>query len=199
VRAVNLLPKDAAKPQRRTPNPLALVGGGGGLVVVAALGLMTMNAGGALVEKQDAVADAETRLAALPQPEGPESPADAGLLQEQQQRSTALTAALGTRVPWDRVLRRFSLVLPEDVWLTSLAAKAPVAGATPAAPAAPTGFTIVGYTYSHDGVARLLSRLAVVPDLTNIQLQRSALGEIAGRKIVEFSIVADVKAEVPQS
>ena len=31
-------------------------------------------------------------------------------------------------------------------------------------------FTIQGRTYSHDGVARLLSRLQVVPDLTNVQL-----------------------------
>lgn len=197
MRAVNLLPKDAAKPQRRPPNPLVLVGGGGGLLVVAALGLMVMNASGSLVEKRDAVADAELRLALVPKPAQPPSPVDTTLAQEQQLRTGALTAALGTRVAWDRVLRRFSLVLPDDVWLTSLAARAPVAPAAPAA--APTGFTIVGYTYSHDGVARLLSRLAVVPDLTNVQLQRSALGEMAGRGIVEFSIVADVKPEAPQT
>src|SRR5207247_10795231 len=36
-------------------------------------------------------------------------------------------------------------------------------------------FIMQGRTYSHDGVARLLSRLQVVPDLTNVQLQSSTL------------------------
>ena len=34
----------------------------------------------------------------------------------------ALSAALGGRIAWDRVLRQVSLVLPEDVWLTVLSA-----------------------------------------------------------------------------
>lgn len=201
MRAVNLLPKDAAKPQRRAPNPALLVGGGGGFLVVAVLALMTLSASGTLVEKRDAVADAESRLALIPEPEQPVSSADSTLAAEHQQRSTALAGAIATRVAWDRILRRFSLVLPEDVWLTSLAATAPpeaVAGAAPPT-GAPTGFTLVGYTYSHDGVARLLSRLAVVPDLTNVQLARSALNQIGGRDVVEFQIAADVKPEAPRS
>lgn len=191
MRAVNLLPKDFGKPQRRMPDPVVLVGGGGGLLVVVALALLTLSASGNLIEKRDAVADAETRLLLLPEPEDPPPAADEGLAQEQAARSAALTSALATRLSWDRVFRRFSLVLPEDVWLTSLAAKAPGA----AAAGTTNGFTIVGYTYSHDGVARLLSRLAVVPDLANIQLQRSSLIELAGRDVVEFAIVADVLAE----
>jgi Tfp pilus assembly protein PilN len=66
-----------------------------------------------------------------------------------------------------------------------------------AASAAPSaaGFTINGRTYSHDGVARLLSRLAVVPHLAGVQLQHSALSTSeTGRKVVEFSINATVKA-----
>lgn len=195
MRAVNLLPKDVGKPQRRTPDPLLLVGGGGGFVVVVALAAATVMASGTLVEKRDAVADAELRLQLLPEPTAPPSPADQGLATEQQGRGAALTSALSTRVSWDRILRRFSLVLPEDVWLTSLAATAPGGAGAAAAGTGPSGFTIVGYTYSHDAVARLLSRLAVVPDLTDVQLRNSALTELAGRKVVEFSIVADVRAE----
>lgn len=195
MRAVNLLPKDVGKPQRRTPDPLLLVGGGGGFVVVVALAAATVMASGTLVEKRDAVADAELRLQLLPEPPAPPSPADQGLATEQQGRGAALTSALSTRVSWDRILRRFSLVLPEDVWLTSLAATAPGGAGAAVAGTGPSGFTIVGYTYSHDAVARLLSRLAVVPDLTDVQLRNSALTELAGRKVVEFSIVADVRAE----
>jgi len=43
---------------------------------------------------------------------------------------TALSAALTSRVAWDRVFREFSLVLPDDVWLTTLSAKSPISPVT---------------------------------------------------------------------
>ena len=52
---------------------------------------------------------------------------------------------------------------------------------------------VSGRTYSHDGVARLLSRLQVVPDLINVQLLSSSLSTVAGHDVVEFSIAADIK------
>ena len=52
---------------------------------------------------------------------------------------------------------------------------------------------VTGRTYSHDGVARLLSRLQVVPDLINVQLLSSSLSTVAGHDVVEFSIAADIK------
>ena len=109
---------------------------------------------------------------------------------------TALSAALASRVSWDRVFREFSLVLPDDVWLTELSAKSPISPATNASSSTGTGtpseFTITGRTYSHDGVARLLSRLQVVPDLTNVQLVSSTLAKVGNQDVVEFSIAADI-------
>jgi hypothetical protein len=58
--------------------------------------------------------------------------------------------------------------------------------------AAPTGFVINGYTYSQDGVARLLSRLVVLPDLHNVQLQTSSLSKVGSQHVVQFAILADV-------
>jgi Tfp pilus assembly protein PilN len=87
-------------------------------------------------------------------------------------------------------------VLPNDVWLTTLTAKSPVSPVTNTATStggAPSQFTIQGRTYSHDGVARLLSRLQVVPDLTNVQLLSSTLSKVGGQDVVEFSIAADIK------
>ena len=53
---------------------------------------------------------------------------------------------------------------------------------------------INGRTYSHDGVARLLARLAIVPQLAGVQLQHSSLTTTeTGRKVVEFAIAATVK------
>jgi hypothetical protein len=39
----------------------------------------------------------------------------------------------------------------------------------------------------------LLSRLQVVPDLKNVQLKTSKTSELGGRKVVQFSIMADIR------
>ena len=72
---------------------------------------------------------------------------------EERRASAPSRAALAERVAWDRVLRRFSLVLPDDVWLASLACRPPApAGRHPAGrrAAAGSGFTMIGPTYSHE-------------------------------------------------
>jgi Tfp pilus assembly protein PilN len=140
----------------------------------------------------------QAKVDALPAaPEGP-SAGQTQLAGEHSARVTALSAAMGTRVAWDRVFREFSLVLPEDVWLTNLTAHSPVSpsaapGTAPTSGGTPTEFTIQGRTYSHDGVARLLSRLQVVPDLQNVTLVSSTLSKAGTQDVVEFSIVADLR------
>jgi Tfp pilus assembly protein PilN len=188
VRAVNLLPKDDRRAKSRQTNPVVL---GGVIAAVAATALLaavflTVSAG--VADKQARFDAAQAELDATPVPPPADTSAST-LEQEKSQRVVALSTALGKRVAWDRVLRELSLVLPEDVWLSTMSAKAPVVGATT------PGFTITGRTYSHDGVARLLARLAVVPHLSGVQLQHSALttSEI-GRPVVEFAIQAVVKA-----
>jgi Tfp pilus assembly protein PilN len=133
-----------------------------------------------------------------PAPKGP-TPIEAGLAGERTARVGAVSNALTRRVYWDRVLRELSLVLPDDIWLTSLSARSPASPASAAAApakapgAAPTGLTVNGYTYSHESVARLLSRLSVLPDLTNVQLQSSTLAPVGTQSIVQFTILADVR------
>jgi Tfp pilus assembly protein PilN len=124
------------------------------------------------------------------------------LLGNRERRALALASALSKRVAWDRVLRRITLVLPDDVWLTSLNGTTPLTPSVTAVPttivasaipAAPNALTLVGYTYSQDGVARLLSRLAVVPDLKNVQLQTSKVSVVGGQNIINFTIVSDIR------
>jgi Tfp pilus assembly protein PilN len=189
VRAVNLIPRDDRRkrgPSQRE-NPV-LIGGVAGTVLVTAIiaaWFLTASAGVADNQKRRDAAQAELAATPVPPPTVPEASA---LEQEKTARVAALSTALAGRLAWDRLLREFSLVLPDDVWLTQLSAQAP--GATAAA-----GFSISGKTYSHDGVARLLSRLAIVPHLTGVQLQHSS-AEVSdgGRKVVEFQINATVKA-----
>ncbi len=74
----------------------------------------------------------------------------------------------------------------------------PAATTTAAAPApapTPQPMTFAGYTYSQEGVARLLSRLAVVPALQNVKLVQSSQASVGGQTVVSFSIQADVRPQ----
>jgi Tfp pilus assembly protein PilN len=188
MRAVNLLPRDLPRPASRQKNPVAVGGLVAGLVATAILAAVFLTVSAGVADHRERLDAAQAKLDATPVPPPTDNSA-ATLEQERTQRVVALSTALGKRVAWDRVLRELSLVLPDDVWLATLSAKAPGDAAAPA------GFTITGKTYSHDGVARLLARLAVVPHLTAVQLQHSSLTPSeAGRPVVDFSIVAAVKA-----
>jgi Tfp pilus assembly protein PilN len=195
VRAVNLLPRDDRRQRSKSTqnNPLLISGVAGTVLVTAILAAMFLTASGGVAENQKSRDAAQAELAATPAPPPP-VPGQSELAVEKSARIGALSSALAGRLAWDRVLRELSLVLPDDVWLTSLSAQAPTAGAV-ASPTAAAGFTINGRTYSHDGVARLLARLSVVPHLTNVQLQHSSRATSeTGRKVVEFAIQATVKA-----
>ena len=201
MRAVNLLPRDSGRSSRKSPKPVALVGGIGGAVVLLALGGLFMKTSGDLSTKEAELANKQAELASMPRPEAPSATPDdtAALAAERAPRVAALSAALGQRISWDRVLRRFALVLPDDIWLQTLTMVGPDpagAGAAAAgAEAAEQGFAMTGRTYSHDGVARLLARLTALPDLENVQLKTSQVTAVGTQKLVEFTIVATVKAE----
>ena len=198
MRAVNLLPKDASRrSSRKAPNTPVLVAVVGGAVVISALASAMVVTGNRADAKRQELDALRAELAAVPKPPPPASPIVQGLPKQRTARLAAVTTALSQRVAWDRILREFSLVLPNDVWLSTLSASTP--GASPGgAGAAPTaapekGFTMTGHTYSHEAVARLLSRLSVVPHLTNVQLENSTLAEVAGRNVVEFAIGAELR------
>jgi Tfp pilus assembly protein PilN len=68
--------------------------------------------------------------------------------------------------------------------------------AAPAPPPPSTGpMSIQGYTYSHEGVARLLSRLQVVPALQDVKLVSSSQSTVNGQTVIAFTIKADVRPQ----
>ena len=195
MRAVNLLPRDAPVKSFAANRGVVFGGVGGAALVTAVLATMTLGAGGAVDEKQTELDSLRAQIAAVPRPVQQDGSGDAQLAAEKGARVGALSLALGGRVAWDRVLRQVSLVLPDDVWLTSLSATAPTAAAAAPTAGAPSasGFTLVGSTYSQDGVARFLSRLSVVPDLANVRLVSSQVALVNGRELVQFTVLADVR------
>jgi Tfp pilus assembly protein PilN len=197
VRAVNLLPPEVTKASFEGRNIPLLVGVCGSVLAAAVIGAQFMTQSGRVSTARQDLGALQAKVDALPPaPAGP-TPAQSQLAGVHSARVSALSTALGTRVSWDRVLRELSLVLPEDVWLTSLQAHSPVSPATGLATPTggePTMFLLEGRTYSHDGVARLLSRLQVAPDLTNVQLKSSTLSKVDRQRVVDFSIAADIKS-----
>lgn len=190
MRAVNLLPREAKATRGINPQHLpAFVGAGVGVVVVAALSAGYLSASSKVAAAQQSLDAAKAQLAATPAPPPATTPTNttpAAVASEQAPRLQAVSTVLAQRIAWDRILREFSLVLPNDVSIQSMSLTAPVAGAT-------NGFTISGTTYSYDSVARLLSRVNLVPDLTDVQLQSTA----GSGRLVTFSIQAAVKGAPP--
>jgi len=202
MRAVNLLPRQQVQQTRERRNPAVLVAAIGGAAVLLALVGGALLANRSVDRQQQALATARAELAATPAHHVSASTQAfrQSVLTQREQRSLALASAIGRRVAWDRILRRFALVLPNDVWLTSLTGSVPLDSATPATPTAPgalptapTALSIEGYTYSQASVARLLARLQVLPDLKNVQLTNSETSELGGQNVVNFTIVSDIR------
>ena len=202
MRAVNLLPRQQVQQKRQRTNTVALGAGIGGAVVVLVLAAGFLLANRSVNRQRDALATARAVLAATPahHVSAQTNAFRSSILNQREQRSLALAAAIGKRVAWDRILRRMALVLPDDVWLTTVSGTMPLEGtAVPATavasalPSTPTAFTLQGSTYSQAGVARLLARLQVVPDLTNVQLQSSTATLIGTQRVINFTIVSDIR------
>lgn len=205
MRAVNLLPKDEGAEGRKRPPLPVLVGCVGTVVISALLAVMFLSASSSVAQQKRALAQAQADYAAVPAPPPPPA-VDSTLPQQRQTRVTALATVLGERVAWDRLLREVSQVLPSDVFLVTLNAQSPTLqpAATGAAVGAalPQGFVLTGCTYSQDSVARFLTRLAVVPDLTNMTLGKSIAssgsatnggGGVCPAGLVTFTLVGNVR------
>ena len=203
MRAVNLLPRQQVEQKRERQNPVALVAGIGGAVVLLGLVGGFLLANRSVDRQQQALSDAKAMLAANPAKKlsAKTQAFRSQLLSQREERSLALAAGLGKRVSWDRILGHMALVMPSDVWFTRVTGTVPLQSTTSLAttavtgpsalPATPTQLTIVGQTYSQASVARFLARLQVDADLKNVQLQTSLPD--TQLPVVDFTIVANVR------
>ena len=206
MRAVNLLPREQVVQKREARNPVALVATIGGAVVLLALVAGFLLASRSVDRQRQAPASARAVLAVTPAKKlsAQTQSFRSAVLTQREERSLALASALGQRVAWDRILRRMALVLPDDVWLTSVTGTTPLQSPTSttavttttapsALPPTATALTLVGYTYSQASVARLLERLQVLPDLKNVQLKQSVTSQVGGQNVVSWTIITDIR------
>lgn len=192
MRAVNLLPGESHRASR-SANPAVLTAAISGVVAVAIIGGGNLVQASRVGSAQKTLNAAKIQLAGTPlPPKTPKvTPPPPVVAQQMQPRLQAVSSALSTRIAWDRILREFSLVLPTDIQVTSLTMTQPAPGATSS-----SGLQLSGLTYSYDSVARLLSRMALIPDLSGVTLSNTTVN---GR-VVSFSIAAGIKgAAAPAS
>jgi len=201
VQAINLLPRDYARRGRQKTQWIVVVPVVVAVLLTGVFSAMFLTASGKVKDRKSELASLQMQLGAIPTPDASKVRTQNALAADKLARVTALNTALSRRVVWDRVFRELSLVLPDDVWLSTVSAKAPVSSSVATPPSAPatgaaiaaTGLTMDGYTYSQPAVARLLTRLSVIPDLVNVQLQQSTLTKIGSTPVVHFTIAADVR------
>lgn len=149
------------------------------VAIVVALGLVYVWQNGQVTDKQVELDGLTTEMAAVQQQALALRP-----YAEIQTTRTAMTqAAKGiydSRVPWSTILQEVSLVVPENVRLQSLSGTVPAtmlpgpAVAPAPAAAATTDLTFTGTSYAHKDVAEFMTRLGLIPQLSNVQLASSA-------------------------
>ena len=196
MRAFNLLPIEEVRAEKdAAPSAIPhVIVALAGVLVFATLAAFYLSSSASVTKKTSELDDLRGTLAGLQVPEQQPQPSEGGsnIDSERTARTAALSAALADRLAWDRILRELALVLPSDVTLDSLDATAPSPGsATAATASAVSTFRLTGKSVSQAGVARLLSRLQVIPELKSVQLEFSTASKDAPG--VDFAIMASVR------
>jgi Tfp pilus assembly protein PilN len=189
VRPVNLIPAD----QRRGSARVAGAADAPPIKVYAVLGVLGVALLGvlALVLTSNQINNKTDELAkAQNQEQGVKQVADAlrpygQFAQIQQARQAQIDALVSTRFDWERALRQLSRAIPDNVWLINLAGTiSPAIGVEAAGgggnvsnlreKANAPAFSITGCTYSQHAVARMMTRMQNLDDVTDVQLAKSA-------------------------
>src|SRR5450759_375314 len=196
MRAVNLLPKDAERARRTTPDPALLIGVAGLAIVLAALFSMYLNSSQKVQNEKNDRALKQQNYDVLTKNNPPPKvlPIQQQVASLEGARISAVSNALSYRVPWSNIFGQIALVMPSGVKLTTLAATTPVS-ANPAFPATSGGkLDITGWTCSQESVVLLLTRLRILPPLTGVTLNTSTINPSVLPFTYTFSITAQIRA-----
>jgi len=199
MRAVNLLPKDAERARRTTPDPALLIGVAGLAIVLAALFSMYLSASSKVQDRKNTRADAALEYKQLTAHNPPPTvlPVQEKLSLLEGDRISAVSSALSFRVPWSNILGQIALIMPSGVKLTTLTATTPVSANTQvltAGAASTANLAISGWTYSQESAFLLWTRLKILPALTNVVLNSTSRNTGASPVTFNFSISAQIQA-----
>ena len=184
MRPVNLIPPEERRgqkaPARTGPLPYVIV-----VALAAALIALT-----ATVLTSNQLSDRKAEKARL-ESQVPEAQAQARRVQSfadfaalQQAREQTVTSLAQSRFDWERVLRELAIVIPDDVWLTSLTGSASADSGSSSTSGSSTSslvsedlagpsLQIAGCAAGHEAVARFLTALRDIDGVTRVSVLNS--------------------------
>jgi Tfp pilus assembly protein PilN len=172
------------------------------VVLVLALGAIYYQQTGVLADKQAELDSLAAENAVVQQ--------QIAALRPYAQINTLRTAmgetALGiyeARISWSNIIEEVSLVIPENVRLQTMSCVVPPA-MLPGAPTAASGtaeaasadVTFTGITYTHQDVAEFMTRLGLIPQLTNIQLASSTGAAVTTENVATSRVTYTITASL---
>jgi Tfp pilus assembly protein PilN len=190
MRPVNLIPSEERRgqhsPLRAGPIAYIVVG----VLLLALAGVIS------LVLTSNEIADRKNEVAQLRREDAAASATARRLAAYTQfrtlreQRVETVRSLADSRFDWERVMREFSLVLPSDVWLTSLTATAAPgvsvgsgsgsgsSGGTLRSAVPGPALELSGCARGQDGVAGFVTALKDIDGVTRVGVESSALPDI---------------------
>lgn len=184
MRPVNLIPADERRERAAMQGTLAYAVIGALVVVLAGVTLLVVTnnqiserkAEVARLQQQNAVAEARAaRLVAYSE-----------FSEVRDQRVAAVTSLADSRFDWERVMRELALILPKDVWLTSLTGTANPevqlenGGSVTLRSSIPgPALELIGCATGQNAVAGFVSALKDIDGVTRVGVQSSRLSEAA--------------------
>jgi Tfp pilus assembly protein PilN len=185
VRPINLIPVDQRRGSARGPGGRTSLGGyialgvlGAAVLCVLAVVLTSNQINSKTEELADVQGESqsERQVADALRPYGQ-------FADLQRARVAQINTLAGSRFNWERPLRQLSQAIPRNVWLLSVQASAApgievgsgggdVSGLREKVQA--PAFSISGCTYSQHAVARMMTRMRNLDDVTEVQLAKSA-------------------------
>lgn len=193
MRSVNLLPPNAYAPKQRLPHAPVVLAASAPVFVGALLYLGYSLEHSKVVDRQNALGIVQSQISAL-QPSPALAAASASVEGARTARTAELADALAKQFPWDVTFEQISRVLPSDAWLTNLSVQSPTPSGSTSSTVSPTALSLQGSTYSEEGVAHVLTRLALVPTLSKVTLGTVSMSPSGKgtRRTVQFTITASI-------
>ncbi|HVF19314.1 MAG TPA: PilN domain-containing protein [Mycobacteriales bacterium] len=185
VARVNLLPPEIAEAQRARKIQAGLAAAVIGAVAV--VGVLYLVEASKLKDAESDLVVAQQRGAAL-QTERAQLQSVADTYAAVAAKEALLRSALTQDVAWSGYLNDLMLTIPDNVWLTSMAATVGGAGSVlPGSPPAIGTVTFAGMAFDHDDVATWLEVLSRQKGFSNAYFTSSSKSSIGTRDLYGFA------------
>jgi hypothetical protein len=206
MRAVNLLPESERQGGAPVLTTTSVVIGGAVMlgIVWICLGVLFFQSHGHVSHRESQLFALQQQVAQVQAENAAKAAKASTTAADNQGRVTAFDTASAARLNWDNLLDDISHVLPTGSWVSSLtmqaATPASVTTTTPPTLATPpTAFLVSGVAFSPDIIAKVMDRLSLIPQLSDITLQSSSRADIGTTPAYSFTMSANINApEVAQ-